>query len=280
MSTTSNASYYSICQHCIETLVNQPSSHIQLKDLAKPFDINETQLQKVFKQYVGVSPKQFQQAVLVNQSQNLLKRTSLLDTSWDFKLSSPARLHDAYVHATAMSPGEFKSLGDKLTFNYCIEHSVLGDMLAISTDRGLFYLGFHEANTIEAIRKHVLSPYPQAQVCKQPTGSILGFDPITCKKPIDLHIAATNFQLHVWQALLAIPQGHTTSYQMIANLIDKPKGARAIGQAIGKNPIAALIPCHRVIQQSGALSGYRWGTPTKQGLLAREMALSNPPALA
>ena len=260
--------HFSICSQCIRFLTANPKPQIQLSDLAKQYALSETQLQKIFKQYVGVSPKQFQQSVLVNQSQSTLKGHSLLHTSLQFDLSSPARLHDAYVQITAMSPGEFKSLGETLTLSYCQEDSLFGKMLAITTDRGLFYLGFHD-NPLSAIEQ-ITSPYPKAQLVQLDAGSILGYDPVTERKPIDVHIAATNFQVHVWQALLSIPAGKLISYKGLADTIGKPTASRAVGQAVGKNPIAALIPCHRVIQQSGALSGYRWGTNTKQGLLAWE----------
>lgn len=260
-----------MCRQCILYLVGNPRPDVQLKHFSERYGMGESQFQKIFKQHVGISPKQLQQAILVNQSQKTLRQKSLLQTSLDFDLSSPARLHDAYVQISAMSPGEFKSLGDTLEFRYCEEESILGKLLVISTQRGIFYLGFHEA-PIEAVSE-VLKPFPNAKRKRQPKGSILGFDPILRPQPITAHIAASNFQVHVWQALLdAAPFGHLTSYKAIAETIHKPQASRAIGQAIGKNPIAVLIPCHRVIQQSGALSGYRWGSTVKQGLIALESA--------
>jgi len=262
--------HFSLCRACIQYLQAHPQPQVNLKHLSDRFGMEETQLQKVFTRYVGISPKQFQTSLIVNQSQSTLKQASVLQTSLDLDLTSPARLHDAYVTVTAMSPGEFKSKGRDLTFYYCREYSIFGDMVAISTDRGLFYLGFHDQffDPVETL----LAPYPNAQKQLLEDGAILGYDPVITAKPLHAHIAASNFQLQVWQALLTIPPKTLTHYQSLANELGKPKGARAVGQAVGKNPIAYLIPCHRVIKQSGALSGYRWGTDLKQALIAKELA--------
>lgn len=263
---------FEICRTSIELLTQNPALGNDLNALAARFQLSPSHYQKTFKKLVGISPKQFQQALLVQLSQPKLMRASLLETSEALQLSSPSRLHDAYVQIEAMSPGEFKSLGEQLHFQYTTEPSVFGDMLVITTARGLFYLGFlpQASDVITRIKKQ----YPKSQLCKseQP---LLGFDPFLEQRPMTLHVSATNFQVQVWKALLHSVPGQLTSYKNIAHAIGNPKGARGVGQAVGANPVAYLIPCHRVIKQNGALSGYRWGEPNKQALLAWEYSQLN-----
>jgi AraC family transcriptional regulator of adaptative response/methylated-DNA-[protein]-cysteine methyltransferase len=261
---------FEVCQNCIYRLINNPLLGNDLNGLAEYYALSPSHFQKTFKRYVGISPKQFQQSLIVQQARNPLSQHSLLQTSEILELTSPSRLHDAFVKIQAMSPGEFKSQGDTLTLRYGYEESVFGRLLVVLSERGIFYLGFHTSsiNTLSNIKQR----FPKAQLIACNDNQLLGYDPFLTPKPIELHVAATNFQVQVWRALLTTQPGQLLSYKDIAQQIGNPKGARGVGQAVGANPVAFLIPCHRVIKQSGAISGYRWGGPAKQALLAWEHA--------
>lgn len=261
---------FDICQDCIHRLIQQPSLGNDLEALAKSYCLSTSHFQKTFKHYVGVSPKQFQQSLLVQQASQPLMQQSLLHTSEALGLSSPSRLHDAFVQIEAMSPGEFKSQGEALKLQYGYQESVFGRLLVITSARGIFYLGFHKNS--HAVLQDLQQRYPKAQLTPSDDHQMLGHDPFLKPEPITLSLVGTNFQVQVWRALLSTPAGQTVSYKELAHKIGNPKGARGVGQAVGANPVAFLIPCHRVIKQSGALSGYRWGVPVKQALLAWEHA--------
>ena len=261
---------FEICQDCIHRLIEQPSLGNNLASLAAFYGLSTSHFQKTFKQYVGVSPKQFQQSLLVQQASQPLMQQSLLHTSEALGLSSPSRLHDAFVQIEAMSPGEFKSQGEALELQYGYQESVFGRLLVITSPRGIFYLGFHTNG--HTVLQDLQQRYPKAQLTQCDNQQMLGHDPFVKPQPITLSLAGTNFQVQVWRALLTTPAGQAVSYKEIAHKIGNPKGARGVGQAVGANPVAFLIPCHRVIKQSGAISGYRWGVPVKQALLAWEHA--------
>lgn len=262
---------FDICRDCIYLLLEQPLLGNNLQALAQRFDLSESHFQKIFKQHVGLSPKQFQQSVLVQQAKHTLPNTSLLNTSEALALSSPSRLHDAFVQIEAMSPGEYKSKGEHLLLRYAGHDTVFGKMLVIMSERGLMYLGFSAASehVIEALRAR----FPLATWINCEDNRLLSGDPFTQAHDIRLYLPATNFQVQVWRALLHTRPGDLISYQDIAIKLGKPKGARGVGQAVGANPVAFLIPCHRVIKQSGAISGYRWGIPQKSALLAWERGI-------
>jgi len=263
--------HYTLIQACIEWLTAHGNHSTTLEHLSAQFHMEAGHLQKVFKQYVGLTPKQYIQNLMLLRSRPIMAESTIEQASLDLGLSSSARLYDTYIKLTAMTPGEFRSMGQSLVFQYAMEQSALGNMLAVTTSRGLFYLGFHNDpyDPINALK----SKFPCARFEPCPPGSLLGCDPVLEAKPTELHISGSAFQLKVWQALLSVPPGSLTTYGSLANAIDKPTAARAIGQAVGANPIAALIPCHRVIQRSGALGGYRWGEEYKQAMLSIEHSL-------
>lgn len=265
---------FNICRECIYLLLEQPLLGNDLNALANRFDLSESHFQKLFKQHVGVSPKQFQQSVLVQQAQPILPNHSLLTTSEALSLSSPSRLHDAFVQIEAMSPGEFKSKGENLVLRHGQQNTVFGPMLVIMSTRGLMYLGFN--TTSEHIIDTLKARFARATWIHSEDNQLLAGDPFTQAQSIRLHLPATNFQVQVWRALLHTQPGDLISYQDIAIKLGKPKGARGVGQAVGANPVAFLIPCHRVIKQSGTISGYRWGIPQKAALLAWEHGLRTP----
>ena len=272
-------SHYNMCAECIQALAGGGDVNyhrVSLEELAKRYNLSTAHFQKTFKSYVGVTPKQFQQSLLLTKSKLTLHQQSIEQNSFDLGLSSASRLHDAFVTIEAISPGEFKSLGDSLSFTWSVEESIFGSMLVISTKRGIYYLGFHPSRTQQhQVLKSLSLEYPKAIIRQAENNVILGFDPFLNPKEIKLFVKGSNFQIKAWQALLNTRTGDLLSYKNLAGEIGQPSASRAIGKAIGSNPVAFLIPCHRIIQQSGALSGYRWGVDLKQTLISWEHAFSN-----
>lgn len=261
---------FDVCHHCIELLISDPLLGNDLNALAHRYDLSPSHFQKMFKRHVGITPKQFQQSILTQRAQPMLLTQSALDTSESLQLSSPSRLHDAFVTIEAMSPGEFKSQGASLILRYAQQHTIFGPLLVVLSERGIFYLGFHHdiSDTILNIQQR----FPKARLIACEDQHLLDHDPFINPSNVTLHLPATNFQVQVWRALLSTRAGQLISYKDIATRIGNPKGSRGVGQAVGANPVAFLIPCHRVIKQSGAISGYRWGVPTKKALLSWEQA--------
>lgn len=280
-----NHKHYDLISQVIRRLCENDGHRIPLDQLAAYINMSPSHLQKCFKQYVGISPKMFQQNLILeraklslnpaNSEQTTSGQSSLLQTSLELSLSSPSRLHDVFVHLEAQTPGEFKAMGHNLHLRYCSESSIFGPLLAVFSGRGLFYLGLHQ-EPLGAIQS-LKDSYKNARFEQVENHSLLGFDPfqyhLSPANPIKLHVSATNFQLQVWKALLNCPSGARVSYQDIAKAVGNTNASRAVGTAIGANPVAFLIPCHRVIRQSGALGGYRWGLDNKQALLSWEQAL-------
>jgi AraC family transcriptional regulator of adaptative response/methylated-DNA-[protein]-cysteine methyltransferase len=232
----------------------------------------------LFTRWAGVSPKRFLQFLtkegakeLLNQSENLLDTTHLVG------LSSLGRLHDLFVSTEAVTPGEYKSRGTGVTIRYGIHPTPFGKCLIATTERGICHLGFVQTSEGDAI-DNLVADWKEARMIEdyRSTGSLV--EPIfdlqfsTRIKPLTLHLRGTNFQLKVWEALLDIPAGAVTTYEGIASRIGKPSALRAVGAAVGHNPIAVLIPCHRVIRKVGDFGNYRYGTLRKKALLAREFA--------
>ena len=253
--------------------LNQPD----LATVAQHIGLSEYHFQRLFTQWAGISPKRFLQYLTVEYAKSKINQTkSLLDLTLDVGLSSPGRLHDLFVNLEAMSPGEFKAGGAGLQIRYGIHETLFGKSLIATTARGVCNLYFLDA-TDEQIAEQILrrswsnAELIQDQQATQPLHKLI-FDTATFtdQKPLTLLVKGTNFQIQVWRALLKVPFGGITTYQTIAETIDRPTAARAVGNAVGNNPIAYLIPCHRVIRESGELGGYRWGLERKTVILGWE----------
>jgi AraC family transcriptional regulator of adaptative response/methylated-DNA-[protein]-cysteine methyltransferase len=247
----------------------QPS----LEDVAATIGLSEFHFQKLFTRWAGVSPKRFLQFLTKTGAKELLARSeNLLDTTHQLGLSSLGRLHDLFVTTEAVSPGEFKSRGEGVTIRYGLHASPFGKCLIAVTDRGICHLGFVETSEGNAI-DNLVADWQNAQLIEdnQTTAPLVDsiFDPHARGK-INLHVRGTNFQLKVWEALLQIPAGAVTTYEGLAERIGQPTASRAVGTAVGHNPIAVLIPCHRVIRKVGEFGNYRYGAPRKKALLAYE----------
>ena len=250
-----------------------------LDQIAASVHLSRYHFDRVFKRWAGISPKQFLQFLTLEYTkQQLAESRSLLDTSLEAGLSGPSRLHDLFVTFEAMSPGEFKQQGRGLTITYGFAPSPFGECLLAVTPRGICHLGFVDANCRSEACEALFQMWPEAtfheasaQVAPiarkifQPT-------PRENPRPCNLHLKGTNFQINVWKALVHIPAGRVVSYQDIAALIGHPKAFQAAANAIAVNPVAFLIPCHRVIAKSGKIHRYRWGAVRKRAIIGWEAA--------
>lgn len=275
-STSDKDHHYDLCAKCITILTDkaqEKSSQATLNSLASQYQLSPNHLQAIFKSVVGISPKQFEQGALITQSKPSILIDAMKQTS--LNLTSPSERHKTFVDIKMLDPGKYQSKGCKLLFNWTIQGSMFGKLLVITTHKGLYYLGIHnsEVEILEALNS-LQHDYPQAQIIQDNDNNLLGFDPFTERKNITLHLNASHFQIEVWQALLDTKPKDLLSYKSLALKLNKPNAARAVGRAVGANPITYLIPCHRVIQQSGGLSGYRWGTELKKQLIAWEHAIN------
>ena len=249
-----------------------------LEDLASNIGLSEYHFQRLFTRWAGISPKRFLQFLTKENAKDLLDRSeNLLDTTHQTGLSSLGRLHDLFVNTEAVSPGEYKSCGAGVTIRYGIHPSPFGKCLIATTNRGICHLGFIQSSEGDAI-DDLVSSWNQAKMIEdyKATSSLMEpiFDLNYRGKPLNVHLRGTNFQLKVWEALLQIPAGTVTTYEGIASRINKPSAMRAVGTAIGHNPIAVLIPCHRVIRKVGEFGNYRYGTLRKKALLVKEFSAS------
>ncbi len=255
---------------------DQPS----LNEIAETVHLSNFHFQRLFTDWAGVSPKKFMQYISVEYAKQLLKekQATLFDTAYKTGLSGTGRLHDLFINIEGMTPGEFKNGGENLSLNYSFAESPFGKLLVASTSKGICHMAFF-SNEQQAL-SILTSRFPNAmynQVAdKIQQDALFVFQNDWSKlNQIKLHLTGTPFQLKVWETLLKIPTGNLTTYGAIAKKIDRPKASRAVGTAIGNNPIAFLIPCHRVIQSSGNIGGYMWGTTRKTAIIGWEAAKIN-----
>lgn len=254
-----------------------------LEELAAALYLSPFHLQRLFSRWAGVSPKRFLQYLTARHAKTLLANAhSVLDTTYASGLSSPGRLHDLLVVTDAVTPGEFKRKGADLTITYGRHSTSFGDVLIATTERGICALSFIDDDVIERNWEATVAELQQrwsgatliqdqVQTADYAT-TITRFSSGEVTEPIPVLLKGTNFQLKVWEALLRIPTGAAWSYEDVATAIGKPGAARAVGNAVGANPVGYLIPCHRVLRKSGIVDGYHWGNTRKKALLAWEAA--------
>lgn len=248
-----------------------------LEEIAKHIHVSPFHLQRTFTEWAGVSPKKFLQYVTVEHAKNILeqRQATLFDTAFEAGLSGTSRLHDLFIKIEGMTPGEFKNGGESLLINYSYAASPFGNLLIASTSKGICHLSFTENKdaSLAEIKNKFFNATLNNQIdsIQQNALNIFSSD---WSKPdeIKLHLKGTPFQLKVWQALLSIPMGRLSTYAKIANDILNPKASRAVGSAIGINPIAYLIPCHRVILSTGDSGQYMWGRERKLAMIGWEAA--------
>lgn len=247
---------------------------LTLEALAQRMQMSPAHFQRVFSAWVGVSPKRYQQYLTLDHAKRLLaEKSSVLETTLSAGLSSPGRLHDLFLTWEAMSPGEFARGGAGLTIFWGWFDSPFGPALVMGTERGICGMGFAAEMGEDAAFQDLLGRWPLAEFVEDPAFLRPWVQAAFGREgSAPLYLIGAPFQIKVWEALLKIPSGHVTTYSDIANAIGSPKAVRAVGTAVGRNPISWLIPCHRALRRTGALGGYHWGLPVKRALLAWESA--------
>jgi len=253
----------------------QPS----LERVADAIGLSPYHFQRLFQRWAGVSPKRFLQYLTAEQAKKLLHQSaSVLDAAYGAGLSSPGRLHDLMVAVEAITPGEYKARGLGLEIRYGIHDTPFGPCLLATTARGICALAFIDDETRALEELHQQWPgatlVRDEQAGRPLIATIFSPAPTSDETPLRLLLRGTNLQIQVWKALLRIPEGNLVSYSALAQSLGLPRSARAVANAVGKNPIAYLIPCHRVLRSTGEIGGYRWGIPRKKAILARELAVS------
>ena len=268
---------YEIVRRCIEKISLDYRDQPSLETLAAEVGDTPTGLQKLFTRWAGLSPKAFLQAVTLDHARRLLDDgMPLLETSYELGMSGPGRLHDLFVTHEAMSPGDYKTRGAGLTIRYGFHLSPFGVALIMVTDRGLAGLAFNDAGSERAAFADMSGRWPNAAYVEDmaataPYAARI-FDPARWRadQPLRVVMIGTDFQVRVWEALLRIPMGKARSYSSIALEIGSPAASRAVGAAVGANPLSFVVPCHRAIGKSGALTGYHWGLTRKRAILGWE----------
>jgi len=251
---------------------NQPG----LEEVADKVNLSPFHFQRLFSEWAGTSPKRFLQYISLDYAKQLLKENqSLFDTAMETGLSGTGRLHDLFINIEGMTPGDYKNGGENLHINYNFADSPFGNVIVASTPKGICHLAFYEDETV-AIRNLQLqfpaANYKQVMDSAQQNALFIFNHDWSKIEQIKLHLKGTDFQLKVWESLLKIPMGNLSTYGTIAKNLENPNASRAVGTAIGDNPVAFLIPCHRVIQGSGALGGYHWGVARKTAMIGWEAA--------
>jgi len=252
------------------TLIQQP----KLEQIAGSVGMSPYHFQRVFTEWVGMSPKRYQEYLTLGFSKELLqKRHTLLDVTLNMGLSGTSRLHDLFIKWEAMTPGEYALNGAGVEINWGFFDSPFGQMLAMATKRGLCGIGFVGESSKTVIFDDFKSRWPNAVYIENKVILKSLIETLVIGKgTINIHLIGAPFQIKVWEALMNIPTGFVTTYSDIAKAIDNKAAVRAVGTAVGKNPISWLIPCHRVLRKNGELGGYHWGIDLKTALLARESA--------
>lgn len=277
MSNMEQGYHFNVMRRAID-LIDSEGENLSLDSLAGAMDMSPAHFQRLFTKWAGVSPKKFQQYLALGHAKALLRdHFTTLETSSAVGLSGSGRLHDLFLRWEAMSPGDYARKGEGLTIYWGWFDSPFGLSLVMGTEKGICGIGFASETGEEEAMRDLVSRWPKAQFVEDPmflrpwvlsayhekTGE-LGKTPV--------YMIGSPLQIKVWEALMRIPSGHVSTYSEIAQSIGKPRAVRAVGTAIGRNPVSWLIPCHRALRKSGALGGYHWGLPVKRALLAREAA--------
>lgn len=249
-----------------------------LDEIAEKINLSPFHFQRLFTEWAGVSPKKFLQYISVEYAKNILKdrQATLFDAAFETGLSGTGRLHDLFIKIEGMTPGEYKNGGENLAINYSYAESPFGNILVASTAKGICYMAFadNEEEALSGLKKNFpRALYKQATDFIQQNALRIFAHDWSELNQVKLHLKGTDFQLKVWETLLKIPMGRLATYGNIAGHIQNPKASRAVGSAIGDNPVAFLIPCHRVIQSGGALGGYHWGNTRKTAMIGWEAAI-------
>ncbi len=272
MTDQSPAYHYQVIARALK-IIDAAGPQLSLDDLAAQMGISVAHFQRTFSQWVGVSPKRYQQYLTLDHARRLLAdRFTVLETALSTGLSGGGRLHDLFLTWEAMSPGDYAKGGMGVVIRWAYVPSHFGEALVMATDRGICGLGF----TAELGRSWAMADmqarWPAATFVQDDSAIIPLADAALGGQQTQLHLIGAPFQIKVWEALLHIPSGHVSSYSEIAGAVGHPAAMRAVGTAVGRNPISFLVPCHRALRKSGGLGGYHWGLPVKRAMLAWEAA--------
>ena len=276
------AADYDIVRRAIAHIRGNWRSQPEIETIAGAAGVSATELHHLFRRWCGLTPKAFLQALTLNHARELLRSSaSVLDTAYEVGLSGPGRLHDLFVTHEAMSPGEWKAGGEGLAITYGFHPCPFGMALVMTTPRGLAGLALADAGKERAALKDMKARWPRAAYVED-FASTAGtarriFDPALwlSEQPLRVVLIGTDFEVRVWEKLLDIPMGRLTTYSDLAAKAGAPKAARAVGAAVGKNPICFVVPCHRVIGKSGELTGYHWGLTRKRAMLGWEAGMAS-----
>jgi AraC family transcriptional regulator of adaptative response/methylated-DNA-[protein]-cysteine methyltransferase len=274
----SAADDYDIIRSAIRYLSENGPDVADLPGFARGVGLSERQLTHLFRRWCGLSPKSFAQAVALDHAKSLLRaQESVLDTTYEVGLSSTSRLHDLFVTYEAMPPGVFRTGGAGCDMSWGVAPSPFGTAVVTATEYGISGLGFADADTtIEQAFLDLARRWPNARFQRDDARVTPLVAPIfepsrwSAEQPVRVVLIGTDFEVKVWETLLTIPVGRATTYQSVANQIGRPTASRAVGAAVGKNPVSFVVPCHRVVGASGALTGYHWGVPRKRAILGWE----------
>ena len=271
------AADYDVVRRAIGHIRGHWREQPEIEAIAEAAGVTPTELHHLFRRWAGLTPKAFLQALTLDGARQLLRDSaSVLDATYEVGLSGPGRLHDLFVTHEAMSPGEWKSGGEGLTVFFGFHPSPFGSALVMATERGLAGLAFADPGEERAALDDMKRRWPRATYVENSarTAAVARriFDPTQWQqdKPLRVVLIGTDWEVRVWETLLQIPMGRLTTYSDIASKIHKPAAARAVGAAVGKNPVSFVVPCHRVVGKSGDLTGYHWGITRKRAMLGWE----------
>ena len=282
MNLQSSAKDYQRVEKAILFLERNFRRQPELKEIARSASLSEYHFQRLFKRWAGISPKRFLQLLTIEHAKQAMNSSgSLLDVTYDTGLSSSGRLHDLFVSMHAVTPGEFRTQGKHLRILYGFLPSTFGECFIALTRRGICHLAFVGLANRKKIVSDFKKQWRHADILEdsaavRPYGERI-FGSALSNSPLLLHVTGTNFQIQVWQALLKIPRGNIVSYEDISERIGRPKAVRAVANAVAHNPVAYIIPCHRVIRKTGAMGGYRWGVARKKAILVWEAGRNENP---
>jgi AraC family transcriptional regulator, regulatory protein of adaptative response / methylated-DNA-[protein]-cysteine methyltransferase len=275
MNDLSPAYHYQVIARALQ-VIDAEAPNLTLEDLAARMSMSPAHFQRIFSQWVGVSPKRYQQYLTLGHARQLLaERHTLLGTALETGLSGTGRLHDLFLTWEAMSPGDYARGGAGLEIRWGWFDSPFGPALVMATTKGICGMGFADENGTEAAMEDMVRRWPKAAFVEDAASVRPMVEAAFGGQATSLHLIGAPFQIKVWEALMAIPSGHVTTYADIAGAIGHPQAHRAVGTAVGRNPISFLIPCHRALRRDGGLGGYHWGLPRKRAMLAWEAARTN-----
>jgi AraC family transcriptional regulator of adaptative response/methylated-DNA-[protein]-cysteine methyltransferase len=275
------AADYDIVRRAIAHIRGHWRTQPEIDVIADAAGVSATDLHHLFRRWCGLTPKAFLQALTLDSARDLLRQSaSVLDTSYEVGLSGPGRLHDLFVTHEAMSPGEWKAGGEGLTITYGFHPCPFGMALVMMTPRGLAGLALADAGKERASLRDMRARWPKAKYVEDYAATAATarriFDSAMWKpdQPLRVVLIGTDFEVRVWEKLLTIPMGKLTTYSDIAKSTGAPKAARAVGAAVGKNPISFVVPCHRVVAKNGDITGYHWGISRKRAMLGWEAGMA------